>query len=133
MPVIDFSQDDLLRGKLVSPGWYLIELGPFVQKLAKSGETNNYIFEDSKIIKNAETGSVEFASVPLQILFSGHPKAKGFMVGFLSALGAKIEAGSRFNLENASGKQVEVFVDNDTYEGRQVNRINHMYRAVGSV
>jgi len=133
MPVIDFSQDDLLRGKIVTPGWYLVELGQFTQKLAKSGETNNYIFEDTKIIKNAETGSEEFTGVPLNILFSGHPKAKGFMVGFLSALGAEIKAGSRFNIENGAGKQIEVFVDNDIYEGRTVNRINHMYRTVGSV
>ncbi len=133
MPVIDFSQDDLLRGKLVTPGWYVVELGAFTQKLAKSGESNNYIFEDSKIVKNAETGSEEFAGVPLNILFSGHPKAKGFMVGFFSALGADIKPGSRLNLENAAGKQIEVFVDNDIYEGRTVNRINHQYRAVGAV
>lgn len=126
MTVVDFSQDDILRGKLLTPGWYRVVIGLYSEANAKSRESTNWKFEDTRVIKNAENGSEEFTGVPLTLLFNS--KAKGFLVGFLSALGAEIKAGSRFNLENASGKEVEVFVENDTYEGRMVNRINHKYR-----
>jgi hypothetical protein len=36
----------------------------------------------------------------------------------------------RFNLVAASGMQVDAYVENDTYEGRIKNRVNHKYRLV---
>ena len=53
----------------------------------------------------------------------------GFAVGFLQACGADIgPKGGRFDLGDAVGKEIDVFVENGVYEGRTVNKINHKYR-----
>jgi hypothetical protein len=41
-----------------------------------------------------------------------------------------VKAGARFDLANAAGKQIEVFVENGEWQGRIVNRVNHKYRAL---
>jgi len=119
-PIIDFSEDDLLRGKPVTPDWYRVKVGTFVEKTSSGGDSTNWIFEDSRILFNAENGSKEFTNVPITLRFNS--KAKGFLVGFFSSLGADVKAGSRYKLEDASGKEVDVFIKNDTYEGRLVNK-----------
>jgi hypothetical protein len=43
-----------------------------------------------------------------------------------------VKAGARFDLANAVGRTLEVFVENDTWQGRMVNRVNHKYRVVRS-
>jgi hypothetical protein len=130
MPQIDFSDDELKRGTVIQPAWYLIQLGPFVESMNKNGDAMNYIFQDSKIIKEADSGDTKFAGVPLRILFSGKPTAKGFLKGFLEAMGQEVKPGVRFELSAFAGKFIEVLVENEMYEGRMVNRVNHKYRPV---
>lgn len=127
MPIIDFSQEDLLKGKIVNPAWYKMEIGHLTESLAKNGESTNWVYEDSKILCDADSGDTTNAGVTIPIRFNS--KAKGFLVGFFNALGGDVAPGKRFELKEAEGKQIEVFVENDTYEGRLVNRINHKYRA----
>jgi len=55
-------------------------------------------------------------------------KAIGFAVGFLQSFGVDVKAGTRFDLKSAEGREVDVFVENDTWQGRLVNRVNHKYR-----
>ena len=129
MPMIQFSDRDLLRGKIVEPGWYLVSIDNIGEAPSKDGNSTNYPVE-GKIIKNAETGSEEFTGVPLDWNFNS--KAIGFAVGFLSAFGVDVKAGARFDLANAVGRTLEVFVENDTWQGRMVNRVNHKYRVVRS-
>jgi len=136
MPIIEFSAEDLARGTIVPPAWYRVKIGRFQESLSKDGNSTNWVFEDSKIIRNADDGTTTFidangmekqsAGVPLAIRFNS--KAKGFTEGLFRALGVDIQAGSRFELKNAEDKEVDVFVENDTYDGRIVNRINHKYR-----
>jgi len=129
MPMIQFSDRDLLRGKIVEPAWYLVTIQNIGEAPSKDGGSTNYPVEAS-IIKNAETGDESFAGVPLDWNFNS--KAIGFAVGFLSAFGVDVKAGQRFDLANAVGRNVEVFVENDTWQGRMVNRVNHKYRVVRS-
>jgi hypothetical protein len=129
MPHIQFSDRDLLRGKVVEPGWYLVSIDNIGEAPSKDGGSTNYPIE-GKIVKNADTGSEEFAGVPLDWNFNS--KAIGFAVGFLAAFGVTVTAGQRFELANAIGKYVEVFVENGEWQGRIVNRVNHKYRAVRS-
>ena len=129
MPMIQFSDRDLLRGKIVEPAWYLVTIQNIGEAPSKDGGSTNYPVEAS-IIKNAETGDEAFAGVPLDWNFNS--KAIGFAVGFLSAFGVDVKAGQRFDLANAVGRNVEVFVENDTWQGRMVNRVNHKYRVVRS-
>ena len=125
MPVVSFNEKDLLRGKVVEPAWYVMHIESVGEAPSKDGGSTNYPVE-GVIVKNADNGSEEFKGVPIDWNFNS--KAIGFAVGFLQAFGVDVKAGARFDLNNAAGKQLEVFVENDTYQGRMVNRVNHKYR-----
>ena len=125
MPVVTFTDRDLLRGKVVEPAWYVVRIDSVGESPAKDGGSTNYPVE-ATIVKNAENGSEEFKSVPLEWNFNS--KAIGFAVGFLKAFGVDVQAGARFELSNAAGKELRVYVENDTYQGRMVNRVNHKYK-----
>src|SRR3970040_1260629 len=127
MPVVQFSDKDLLRGKVVEPAWYFMHIESVGEAPSKDGGSTNYPVE-GVIVKNADNGNEEFKGVPIDWNFNS--KAIGFSVGFLQAFGVDVKSGARFDLANAAGKQLEVFVENDTYQGRMVNRVNHKYRAL---
>lgn len=129
MPVVQFGERDLLRGKVVTPAWYVVTINQVGEALSKDGGSTNYPVE-ATIVANADNGETEFAGVPLDWNFNS--KAIGFAVGFLQAFGVDVKSGARFDLANAAGKQLEVFVENDTWQGRMVNRVNHKYRALRS-
>jgi hypothetical protein len=125
MPIVTFSDRDMNRGKVVEPAWYLVNIDNIGEAPSKDGGSTNYPVEGS-IIKNADNDGVEFAGVPLDWNFNS--KAIGFAVGFLKAFGVDVKAGARFDLANAIGRQVEIFVENGEWQGRIVNRVNHKYR-----
>jgi hypothetical protein len=129
MPVISFSDRDLLRGKIVTPGWYRVAIqsvGEAPAKASDKGPSTNYPVE-ATIQFNGDTGDVEFAGVPLDWNFNS--KAIGFAVGFLQSFGVDVKSGTRFDLKSAEGRELDVFVENDTYQNRLVNRVNHKYRS----
>jgi hypothetical protein len=126
MPVVSFSERDLLRGKVVEPAWYLVRIDAIGEAPSKDGGSMNYPVEGT-IIKNAENGSEDFKGVPLDWNFNS--KAIGFAVGFLRAFGVEIQPNARFDLANAVGREIQVYVENDTWQNRLVNRVNHKYRA----
>lgn len=125
MPVISFSEKDLLRGKIVDAAWYRMHIDAVGEAPSKDGGSTNYPVEGT-IVCNAETGDTTYAGVPIEWNFNS--KAIGFAVGFLQALGADVKAGARFDLALAAGKDLDVFVENDQWQGRIVNRVNHKYR-----
>ena len=128
MPVISFSDRDLMRGKIVTPGWYRVRIesiGEAPAKQSEKGPSTNYPVE-ATILFNGDNGDVEFKAVPLDWNFNS--KAIGFAVGFLQSFGVDVKAGTRFDLKSAEGREVDVFVENDTWQGRLVNRVNHKYR-----
>jgi hypothetical protein len=125
MPIVNYSEKDLLRGKVVEPAWYEVHIDAVGEGPSKDGGSTNYPVEGT-IVKNDDTGDETFKGVPLDWLFNS--KAIGFSVGFLQAFGVDVKAGQRFDLANAAGKNLAVFVENDTYQGRLVNRVNHKYR-----
>jgi len=127
VPIISFSDRDLLRGKVVEPAWYVVTIGSIGEAPSKDGGSTNYPVEGS-IVRNADNGSEDYAGVPLDWNFNS--KAIGFAVGFLAAFGVEVKSGARFELKNAEGKQCEIFVENGEWQGRIVNRVNHKYRAL---
>lgn len=130
MPVVTFTQRELMKGKLVDPGWYRVKIenvGEAPAKASDKGPSTNYPVEGT-IMFHGDTGDQKFAGVPLDWNFNS--KAIGFAVGFLESLGATVSAGARFDLAAARSKEIDVFVENDTYQGRMVNRVNHKYRPV---
>ena len=125
MPIIEFTQDDLLRGKLVTPGWYRVLMNTVGESLSKDQGSTNYPVE-SRILFHGDTGDTEFAGVPIGWNFNS--KAKSFMEGFLKILGVEVKPGVRFELGKAAGEQIDVFIENAEYQGRMINRVNHKYR-----
>ncbi len=125
MPIIGFDEKEILRGKVVTPGWFRLKIDAVGEAPSKDGGSTNYPVE-GVIIKNADDGSTDFAGVPISWNFNS--KAISFAIGFLQALGVEVKAGTRYDLSNGAGKEIEVFVENDTYQGRLVNRVNHKYR-----
>lgn len=128
MPVVSFSNRDLMRGKIITPGWYRViieSIGEAPAKASEKGPSTNYPVE-ATIQFNGDDGSTEFAGVPVDWNFNS--KAIGFAVGFLQAFGVDVKAGTRFDLKSAEKRELDVFVENDTYQGRLVNRVNHKYR-----
>lgn len=128
---VSFSPEDLLRGKIITPGWYLAKIKSVGSKPSKDGGSTNYPVE-FVLLKEADSGSEEFSGVPVTGNFNS--KAMGFSQGFFKALmgGAELESGKNYDIEAAQGEMIEVFIENDQYEGRMVNRINHKYRPVSS-
>ena len=129
MPIIQFGERDLLRGKIVEPAWYVVHIEDIGEGPSKDGGSTNYPVQGT-IVKNADNGDEEFKGVPLDWNFNS--KAIGFAVGFLAAFGVDVKAGARFELSNATGKQLEVFVENDTWQGRIKYNVNHKYRPLRS-
>lgn len=126
-PIIQFTDRDLLRGKVVEPAWYVVHIDNIGEAPSKDGGSTNYPVEGT-IIKNADTGSEDFSKVPLDWNFNS--KAIGFATGFLSCFGVDVKSGARYELANAVGKDIEVFVENGEWNGRMVNRVNHKYRTL---
>lgn len=125
MPIIQLSDKDILRSKVVTPGWYRVRIEGVGEKASKDGGSTNYPVE-ATIIKEADTGSDEYANVPLDWNFNS--KAIGFTVGFLAAIGVDAEAGKRYDLAHSATKELEVYVENELYQGNMKNRVNHKYR-----
>ena len=111
MPVVQFSDRDLLQGTIVEPAWYVMQINEIGEAPSKDGGSTNYPVE-GVIIRNADTGDDKFAAVPITWNFNS--KAIGFAVGFLKAFGVDVKSNERFELASAAGKQLEVFVENDT-------------------
>lgn len=126
MPIITFSDRDLLRGKVLPPAWYRVRIESVTEKPSKDGGSTNYPVEGT-VLLNADNGDKTYEGVPLDWNFNS--KAIGFAVGFLTSLGHPPQAGQRFDLASSAGKELDVFVENDTYNGNLVNRVNHKYRA----
>lgn len=128
MPVVSFSDRDLLRGKVITPGWYRVRVesvGEAPAKASDKGPSTNYPVEGT-VLFNGDNGATEFANTPIDWNFNS--KAIGFAVGFLKAFGVEVKSGVRFDLKSAEGRELDVFIENDTYQNRLVNRVNHKYR-----
>lgn len=128
MPLITFTPRDMMRGHIVTPAWYRVRIdtvGEAPAKASEKGPSTNYPVE-AIILFNGDNGDKTFEGVPLDWNFNS--KAIGFAVGFLAAFGVDVQAGARFDLKAAEGREIDVYVENDTWQGRLVNRCNHKYR-----
>lgn len=126
--VVQFSEKDLLRGKIITPGWYRVlinSVGEAPAKASEKGPSTNYPIEGT-ILFHGDTGDVEFKNTPIDWNFNS--KAMGFAIGYFQAFGVEVKANTRFDLKASEGQQLDVFIENGEYQGRIVNRVNHKYR-----
>lgn len=125
MTVVSFTEQDLLRGKIVEPAWYRIKVDAVSSSLSKDqGSTNTKV--EGTIIRNADNGDETFQGVPIVWILNS--KVMKFTEYFLNGMGISVEAGKRYDLKAAEGEVLDVFVENDMYEGRPKNAVNHKYR-----
>lgn len=127
---VSYSQRDLNRGKTITPAWYRVRIESVGEAPAKPAEgktpSTNYPVEGT-ILFDGDTGSTEFKDTPIEWNFNS--KAMGFSVGFFQAFGVEVKADTRYDLKAAEGRELDIFIENDTWQGRTVNRVNHKYRA----
>lgn len=127
MPIVSFSQRDLLRGTIVEPAWYRCRVVSVGEAPSSKGDSTNYPVE-IEIIKNADNGDTQFAGVPVTYNFNS--KALGFAIGFVECFtGRKPAPNERIDLAAAEGREIDIFIENGLYQGRPKNEINHKYRA----
>jgi len=129
VPIIEFGERDLRRGEVIEPAWYRVRIetvGEAPAKASEKGPSTNYPVEGT-ILFNGDTGDTKYSNYPLDWNFNS--KAVGFAVGFLKAFGVEVKSGVRIDLKSAEGRELDVFVENDTWQNRLVNRVNHKYRA----
>ncbi len=130
MPVITFSERDLLRGKVVTPAWYRVEILDVQEKPSSDGQSMNTWIK-GRILFNADNGSKEFEGVPTPFLWLFNSKGAFAAVGFVNSLtGSEVTPGSRFNLnkETLVGKQLDAFIGNGIYNNQTVNTMTGQYR-----
>lgn len=129
MPFITFSARDLQQGKIITPSWYRVRVNSIGESPAKQsdkGPSTNYPVEGT-VLFNGDNGDIEFANTPINWMFNS--KAPGFAVGFFKSLGFDdVAEGVRYDFSAAEGKELDVFIENDVWQGRTVNRVNHKYR-----
>lgn len=122
--MLEITEKDILRSVVVEPAWYTCKVTEHNEEPSSKGDSTNEKME-AVILKNADTGSEEFAGVPISWNFNS--KVPGFAIGFLESLGWEKRPG-RVDLKGSIDKVLDIYVENDTYQGRLINRVNHKYR-----
>lgn len=128
--IFQLSKKDVMGGKVYEPAWYRVRIDDFNSGPSKNLEkpSTNFTYQGT-ILQNADTGDKTYAEHPITWMFNS--RALGFTKGFLMALGVAegdITAESRFDFKSGLGKEIDIYIENDLYEGRSVNRVNHKYR-----
>lgn len=117
MAKLSISKSDILRSKLVKPGWVPIVVAKVSYEPAKSdgGASMNHVLDH-------EVTEGEFAGVPLRDWIN--EKAPGTGLGFLRACAFKItDEGGDFSLEQTVGKKLMARIENQEFGGRFVNSV----------
>ena len=137
MPTISFSKKDLLRDKIVAPAWYRMQIDTVGEwSDSKNKQSKNLVLEGT-ILFNADNGSEEFAGVPVGGMgtWNFNTKVSGFALGLAKALASQcgyhpdeITTETKLEMKVFEGKFCDVFVDNNTFEGRIKNKVTHKYR-----
>ena len=124
--VVEFSQDDLRRGEIIDPDWYRVLITGIESAVSRDGQSTNYNVK-ATIVKNASNGDLKYAGYPAPF-WNFNSKAMGFSQGYFKAFGLELNANTRYDLEYGVGRELDVMIENDTYQGRLKNSINHKYR-----
>lgn len=124
------SARDFLAGKVVEPAFYDVKIDDVEKSLSKAGDSDNYDLKAS-VIKNSDTGSPEFAGVPVP-RWSFNSKAPGFVIPLCVSLGMEPKPGDVIDPFIFKGKTVRIFIGNDEYDGRTVNSLGKIpkYRPI---
>jgi len=134
MPVIEFSPEDILSGVIVEPAWYHVKVNGIGEATSKKGDSTNYPVE-ATILYNADNGDETFKGVPLnERNWMFNSKIPAFIIDFIKAVsGDDVEANKRVQLNDAVDQELDIFIGNDTFDGRSKNKVTHQYRVTRPV
>jgi hypothetical protein len=131
MPMIEITPKDLKASAIVKPAWYRVLVTKVGDMKVSSSGKSNVCFPEGEILFNADDGSKEFEGVPTPVSWNFNDSARGKqdIIGFVSAItGSEVKDPQRIDLSAAENKEVDIFIDNDLYEGKMQNRISGKYR-----
>jgi len=111
-----FSEEDILRGTLVKPYWYAVEISSVEDITASTGVSGTEI--TVKILNDGP-----YKGIPVNIRY--YENAPGFAKNFVSALGATVKAGLEVNFDQKLvGKKLEAYIKNSkSNKGNDFNEI----------
>jgi len=134
MPVIEFSNEDILSGVIVEPAWYHVRINAIGEGPSKKGDSTNYPVE-ATVLYNADNGDETFKGVPLnERNWQFNSKIPAFIIDFIKAVSdGDVEANKRFELNDAVDRELDIYVGNATWEGRMKNNVTHQYRVTRPV
>lgn len=124
MPSITIGREDVLRGKTLDPGWYPVTVKVVNEEISSKGDSTNYI------VDLTVDAPADIAGTPLRVYFN--EKAIGRAIPFVNACAGKslidektVQPGNpvTIDLEKCVNKSIMAYVNNDTYEGRTINRV----------
>jgi hypothetical protein len=127
--IFEFGADDLSRGQLYTPGWYRVRITGIEAKMNKKNDGTN-VWIKGKIVMEADSGDTKFANCDTPYLWLFSDKAKGIAVGFWKALGVEVGPGVRVDFEATVGRELEMKINNDMWEGQMRNSVPNEYRKV---
>ncbi len=129
--IFSFSKKDLVSGKVYDPAWYRVRVDSVEAEPSKNLESpsTNY-WVNATILFDADSGDKKYEDHPLRWNFNSKwmAPAKGYLMAVEGIKEEDITENSRFDLKATEGKELEVYVTNGLYEGRQNNKVDHKYR-----
>lgn len=135
--IIEFSESDLLQSVVLPPAWYRVTIDEVDDRISSGGDSTNTWLK-GKVLFNADTGATSYmegevekpiAGVPTPFPWLFNSKGAFAVVGFAAAFGMEVKPGARFNLAAVKGKQVDMFIENEVYNGVLKNKASGKYRA----
>jgi hypothetical protein len=138
MPIITVSQRDVLRSVVLTPAWYRVKINTVgeVPTVTAKGPSTNYPF-DSTVLFNGDTGATvnpdpsnphPIAGVPIDFQFNS--KMLGMVIPLIEAITKeKVTPDTRMDLDACKNEEVDVYVDNEPYQGRILNKVKG-FRAI---
>jgi hypothetical protein len=119
MGKLQIKPSDLKAGKIVKPGWHVVEITNYVEELNKNKDANNHVFDFVGV-------SADCVGVPFKIWIS--EKAPAILGGpLVKALGQPVNDDEGisidFQKENLVGKKVKANIVTGSYNNRPKNEI----------
>lgn len=117
MAKLNITPQDHLKGKVIPPGIYKVEVKNVEESASKTDQSQNWNVE-FKILEG------DYVGVPLYKTFN--EKGAGFAIPFVESCGGKIDPTKPFELDfnKAIGSKLRVVVKNALYQGNMKNQID---------
>lgn len=124
MALFDVTPEDVARGTILQPGWYPAVVSKTEDRPAKT-DGSNVTFVTLRLLEARDSDGNGVSNVNVVATFS--VKAPGSIINFANALGNKIGKDGKKGVEisdrTCKDRKVSVYVKNDVYEGRTINKV----------